>query len=296
MLSGALEYLESEQIRDEVPDREICYRQSRKGAWPFSTKIQGYTVSDCTSEALRVVLLLQNAHGYKPIIEKSRICDAVDVLLTMQNEHTGGFASYEIQRGSEYLEMLNAAEVFGRIMVEYDYPECTTAVVTVLSLFQKFYPDYRTEEIKAIKLTALDYIRRAQREDGSWYGSWGVCFTYAAIFALESLSTIGETYANSPRVRKACDFLISHQMSDGGWGESYRASELKVWVDHPEKSQVVQTCWAVIALMYAGYPEQQPIKRAIQMVMGRQQANGEWLQEAIEGRVQLQLHDHVSEL
>lgn len=282
MLVKALEYLESEQIREEVPDREICYRQSRKGAWPFSTKLQGYTVSDCTAEALRVVLLLQNGHKYAPLLDESRIHDAVDVLLTMQNKHTGGFASYERQRGSEYLELLNAAEVFGRIMVEYDYPECTTAVVTVLSLFQKFYPAYRAEEIKKIKESALQYIRRAQRADGSWYGSWGICFTYAAMFALESLSSVGETYANSPRVRQACDFLISHQMPDGGWGESYRASELKVWVDH-ETSQVVQTCWAAIALMYAGYPEQAPLQRALAMVMGRQQANGEWLQEAIEG-------------
>jgi len=266
-----------------VPDREICYRQSRKGAWPFSTKLQGYTVSDCTAEALRVVLLLQNGHHYQPLLDESRIKDAVDVLLTMQNKHTGGFASYERQRGSEYLELLNAAEVFGRIMVEYDYPECTTAVVTVLSLFQKHYPNYRADEIQTIKESALQYIRRAQRDDGSWYGSWGICFTYAAMFALESLASVGETYTNSSRVKKACDFLIAHQRTDdGGWGESYRASELKVWVDH-ERSQVVQTCWAVIALMYAGYPDQRPIRRALAMVVGRQQPNGEFLQEAIEG-------------
>jgi lanosterol synthase len=35
MLTNALEYLEHEQIRDEVRDRELCYRQSRKGAWPL---------------------------------------------------------------------------------------------------------------------------------------------------------------------------------------------------------------------------------------------------------------------
>jgi lanosterol synthase len=283
MLMKGLGFLEAEQIRDEVPDRELCYRQPRKGAWPFSTKLQGYTVSDCTSEGLRVTLALQNGHGYKPIIDDSRIFEAVDILLTMQNKHTGGFASYEPQRGSEWLELLNAAEVFGRIMVEYDYPECTTAVVTVLSLFQKHYPNYRAGDIQRIKKTAVAYIKRAQRPDGSWYGSWGVCFTYAAMFALESLSSIGATYTNSSHVRKACDFLISHRMPDGAWGESYRASELKQWVDHPEKSQVVQTCWAAIALMYGSYPDKEPIQAALKVVMGRQQANGEWLQEAIEG-------------
>jgi len=281
MLTKALEYLESEQIPDEVKDRKICYRQPRKGAWPFSTKLQGYTVSDCTSEALKATIQLQKIHHYTPIISDDRLRDAVDILLTMQNKHSGGFASYEPQRGSELLEWLNAAEVFGRIMVEYDYPECTTAVVTVLSLFQKF-SDYRSEEIKKVKETALQYIRRAQRPDGSWYGSWGICFTYGAMFALESLASVGETYANSERVRRACQFLISKQMDDGGWGESYRASETKVWVNN-EKSQVVQTAWACIALMEAEYPDKEPIKRALTMIMSRQQRNGEWLQEAMEG-------------
>lgn len=283
MLEKAQSYLEAQQLTDEVPDREICYRAERKGAWTFSNKVQGYTVSDCTAEGLRAILKLQNDNNYAPLVSEDRIKMAVDLLLTMQNKHSGGMSSYEIQRGSEYLEMLNAAEVFGRIMVEYDYVECTTAVVTVLSLFQKHYPDYRADDIRRIKADAVRYVKSAQRPDGSWYGSWGVCFTYAAMFSLESLAHLGETYANSEYSRKGCEFLIEHQMADGGWGESYLSSDTKVWVDHPEKSQVVQTAWAVIALMYAEYPDKEPIKRALQMIISRQQKNGEWLQEAIEG-------------
>ena len=281
MLTKALGYLDEQQIRGEVKDRELCYRQPRNGTWPFSTKVQGYTVSDCTSEALKAVLQLQKVHGYPSVISEGRQRDAVDILLTMQNKSSGGFASYEPQRGSELLEYLNAAEVFGRIMVEYDYPECTTAVVTVLSLFQKF-SNYRSAEIDRSKERALAYIRRAQRPDGSWYGAWGVCFTYATMFALESLASVGENYTNNERSRRACEFLLSKQMVDGGWGESYRSCEERRYVHH-EKSQVVQTAWACIALMEAGFPEKAPLEKALTMIMGRQQSNGEWLQEAIEG-------------
>jgi hypothetical protein len=35
-------------------------------------------------------------------------------------------------------------------MVEYCYPECTTSVITSLAIFRKFYPDYRTKEIKCV--------------------------------------------------------------------------------------------------------------------------------------------------
>ena len=281
MLTKALEFLEDQQIREDVPEQDICYRQRRKGAWAFSTREQGYTVSDCTSEALKSILLLQRIPEYPKLVSDSRIHDAIDTLLTMQNS-SGGCASYEPQRGSEYLEYLNAAEVFGRIMVEYDYPECTTAVVTALSLFSQHDPTYRAADILKFKDRALAYIRKAQAPDGSWLGSWGICFTYAGMFALEALASVGETYANSPRVRAACGFLLDKQMADGGWGESYRSCETGVYVPH-ERSQVVQTCWALLGLMEAGFPGREVLERGVRLVMGRQMANGEWKQEAIEG-------------
>lgn len=48
------------------------------------------------------------------------------------------------------------------------------------------------------------------------------------MFAIESLALEGETYQNSSSVRKACEFLLSKQMDDGGWGESYKVSSLLV--------------------------------------------------------------------
>ncbi|KAJ5647316.1 Lanosterol synthase [Penicillium lividum] len=281
MLTKALEFIEDHQLRENVPDQEKCYRQHRKGAWPFSTKTQGYTVSDCTAEGLRSTIQLQEMHGFPKLISLDRLKDSVDCLLLMQNP-TGGFTEYETTRASAKVEWLNAAEVFGGIMIGYDYPECTTASVTALSLFSKFYPDYRAAEIKAAKDKAVVYIKRVQRADGSWYGSWGICFTYAAMFALESLASIGENYETSENSRRGCEFLLSKQKEDGGWGESYLSSEKHVYVQH-EKSQVCQTAWACLALMEAQYPHKEPLEKAMKLLISRQQANGEWLQEAIEG-------------
>ncbi|KAH6652541.1 squalene/oxidosqualene cyclase [Truncatella angustata] len=282
MLTKALGFLDSQQIRKNCKDQDVCYRQQRKGAWGFSNKVQGYAVSDCISEALKSVIMLQRTPGYPQLLEDQRIFDAIDTLLTYQNA-SGACSSYEPTRGSELLEMLNAAEVFGKIMVEYDYVECSTAVITALSLFNKFWPDYRADEIKHFKARVLAFIKRAQLPDGGWYGNWAICFTYATMFALESLSSVGETYENSSSSKKACDFLISRQRADGGWSESYRSCEKGVYAEHPSGSQVVMTSWALIGLMHAEYPDIEPIKKGVKLVMERQRPNGEWLAEAIEG-------------
>lgn len=71
-------------------------------------------------------------------------------------------------------------------------------------------------------------------------------------------------------------------MSDGGWGETYQSCESKTWVNH-EKSQVVQTAWALLALMAADYPDREMIDRGIDLIKSRQLPTGEWEQEGIEG-------------
>lgn len=46
---------------------------------------------------------------------------------------------------------------------------------------------------------------------------------------------------------------------------------------------MVNTAYAILALLDAKYPHVEPIRRAVRLLMKRQQENGEWLQESIEG-------------
>lgn len=107
-------------------------------------------------------------------------------------------------------------------MTEYAYPECTTSVITALSIFRKYYPKYRSKAIETTTQAAIQYLHSSQRPEGGWFGSWGICFSYATMFALESLSLVGESYRTSESARRGCEFLISKQKDDGGWGESYK--------------------------------------------------------------------------
>ena len=55
----ALEWLDQAQIKGNSLHYGKDYRHQSKGAWPFSTPGQSYTVSDCTAEGLKAVLYLQ---------------------------------------------------------------------------------------------------------------------------------------------------------------------------------------------------------------------------------------------
>lgn len=55
----ALEWLDQCQIQHNPKHMETAYRHESKGAWPFSTRTQGFTLSDCTGEALKAVMYIQ---------------------------------------------------------------------------------------------------------------------------------------------------------------------------------------------------------------------------------------------
>ena len=47
---------------------------------------------------------------------------------------------------------------------------------------------------------------------------------------------------------KACQWIVDHQLSDGGWGENFESCERKVYVAAVQ-SQVLNTAWALLGLM-----------------------------------------------
>jgi squalene/oxidosqualene cyclase-like protein len=227
------------------------------------------------------------ADGTLRPIGVERLLKAVDILLCAQNED-GGCATYESLRGFRWYESLNPSEVFGDIMVDYSYVECTMAVMTALSQFDEMYPNYRSREISQAMKEGRRCIANLQRKDGSWYGSWAVCFCYASWFGIEGLVTCGEPL-DSAVIGRACDFLIQHQRPNGGWGEDFTASYTKVYPPDGMKaygddgSGAVSTAWALMALAAAEYPDVEVIKRGVQFLLRRQLPHGDWPQEGFTG-------------
>jgi lanosterol synthase len=285
VLSKAYDFIEKSQIRDEVHDREKFFRHRSVGGWPFSTRDHGWPISDCTAEGLKSVLKLHRA-GIRGGDKQGQITDirlqqAVDLILSFQNKD-GGWATYENKRAGSWLEYLNPSDIFGEIMVDYSWVECSSACITALVEFQNDYPDYKSSEIRDSIINGLQFLKKQQNEDGSWTGSWGVCYTYGTWFGIEAMIKARDYVDDILNINKACDFLVSKQRDDGGWGESYRSCVEGEYIEH-EHAQVVQSSWALLALMTAHYPDKEVIKRGISFLIDRQLNNGEWTQEGISG-------------
>ncbi|KAL6221374.1 hypothetical protein ACLB2K_009125 [Fragaria x ananassa] len=120
-------------------------------------------------------------------------------------------------------------------------------------LFKKLYPEHRREEIENCIVRAAEFIEKIQATDGSWYGSWGVCFTYAGWFGIKGLIAAGRTYEDCSSISKACDFLLSKELASGGWGESYLSCQNKEYSNLKDnRPHIVNTAWAMLALLGAG--------------------------------------------
>ncbi|KAL8139691.1 hypothetical protein V2J09_005712 [Rumex salicifolius] len=255
-LRKAHDFLKASQIREDPSGNfEQMYRHTTKGSWTFSLQDHGWQVSDCTAEGLKVALLCSQMPEelVGESMEIERLHDSINVILTLQSKN-GGFPAWEPQRAYRWLEL---------------------------------HPRHRREEIETCIKSGLQYILDEQNPDGSWKGSWGIGFTYGIWFAVDALTSCGMNYDNCVALRKACEFLLSKQLSDGGWGESYLSCKNKVYTNiEGNRSNLVQTSWALLALIKAGQVAINPtsVEKGVRLLINSQvEKDGDYPQQEMTG-------------
>ncbi|RMF93445.1 MAG: hypothetical protein D6741_13625, partial [Planctomycetota bacterium] len=114
-----------------------------------------------------------------------------------------------------------------------------------------------------------------------WYGRWGVNYIYGTWQVLTGLTAVGVPHSD-PAVVLGAQWLLAHQNTDGGWGESADS------YDDPTlrgrgPSTASQTAWAVLGLIAAGLADHPATVRGVRFLLDRQNADGSWSETEFTG-------------
>jgi squalene-hopene/tetraprenyl-beta-curcumene cyclase len=117
----------------------------------------------------------------------------------------------------------------------------------------------------------LDFLRRTQLADGSWYGRWGVNHIYGTWCAVSALTALR---TGQDMTERATRWLFSKRNPDGGWGETCWSYEDPSFAG-VGASTPSQTAWAVISLQLAGLGEHPACGAELDFLRERQR-DGTW--------------------
>jgi squalene-hopene/tetraprenyl-beta-curcumene cyclase len=266
-----LEWLKPLQECDVKGDWAERRPEVRPGGWAFQYRNAHYPDLDDTAV---VVMAMDRArrdfaagNGYDEAIARG-----VEWTAGLQSLN-GGFAAFDADNVDLYLNNIPFAD-HGALLD----PPTADVSARCISMLAQLGETTDSRRLRA----ALDYLEREQLPDGSWFGRWGVNYIYGTWSVLCALNAAGLEPA-APGMRKAADWLIRIQNSDGGWGEDCSSYKLDYRGHEPAPSNASQTAWALLGLMAAGEVEHPAVARGIDYLQRTQDASGLWPQDAYTG-------------
>jgi len=253
-----MEWLAERQILDVDGDWAWARPGLRPGGWAFQYWNDYYPDVDDTAV---VAMALERGDGTK---YEERLARAVEWIIGMQSRN-GGWGSFDADNTYYYLNNIPFAD-HGALL---DPPTADVSARCVSMLAQLGF----SREHPALA-RGLDYLRREQEADGSWFGRWGTNYVYGTWSALCAFNAAGEDMA-APHIRKAVAWLKSRQRADGGWGEdgatywAPRRAEVK-------ESTASQTAWALLGLMAAGEAQSESVARGVEFLLEAPRTGARW--------------------
>ena len=197
------------------------------------------------------------------------IARAVEWVKGLQSTN-GGWAAFDVDNVYDYLNNIPFAD-HGALID----PPTEDVTARCLSMLAQLGETPETSEAVA---RGVEYLRRTQLKDGSWYGRWGLNYIYGTWSSLCALNACGTDH-NSPEIHKAINWLVSIQNPDGGWGEDGTSYRLDYRGHEPAASTASQTAWALLGLMACGEVRNPAVARGVQYLAQTQTDSGFWDEE-----------------
>jgi squalene-hopene/tetraprenyl-beta-curcumene cyclase len=176
-----------------------------------------------------------------------------------------------------------------RLLAEHGDP--STADVTGRVLYALGALGYQHTEPRIGR--ALDFLRRHQTREGSWWARWSVNYLTATSYILTGLLSVGAA-AEEPMLRRAASWLLSRQNPDGGFGETPDSFVSPALAGRgPSSLQITGVvAWALISAGAGRTPE---VARAIRYLLARQGSAGGWDDQACYGVIFPHLHYYYTD-
>ena len=262
----ALDWLLPLQVLDLRGDWSPQRPELRPGGWAFQYVNAYYPDLDDTAV---VVMAMDRAQAVQEPRFAAAIERAREWVVGMQSAN-GGWGAFDADNTYGYLNNIPFAD-HGALL---DPPTEDVAARCVSMLAQLG----ETPQTSPVLARGIDYLRRTQTADGSWYGRWGINYIYGTWSVLCALHAAGLPHS-APEIRKAVDWLVSIQNADGGWGEDGSSYKLDYRGHEPAPSTASQTAWALLALMAAGEADHPAVARGVAYLAATQNDVGLWDEE-----------------
>jgi squalene-hopene/tetraprenyl-beta-curcumene cyclase len=236
----------------------------RPGGWAFQYNNAYYPDLDDTAV---VVMALDRARRgdangkYDFAIDRGR-----EWIEGMQSRD-GGFAAFDADNLEYYLNNIPFSD--HGALLDPPTEDVTARCVSMLAQLGQTVQD------SPAVAAGVEYLRRTQLAEGSWYGRWGLNYIYGTWSVLCALNAAGIDHRDSV-MRKAADWLVSIQNGDGGWGEDATSYRLDYKGHEQAPSTASQTAWALLGLMAAGEVGHPAVARGVEYLIGTQTEKGLW--------------------
>jgi squalene-hopene/tetraprenyl-beta-curcumene cyclase len=266
-LSSAKEGLDWLVPRQELElkgDWAVKRPNVRPGGWAFQYNNAHYPDLDDTAVVVMSMDRVRRANGghdYDEAIARGR-----EWIEGMQSRD-GGWAAFDVNNLEYYLNNIPFSD--HGALLDPPTEDVTARCVSMLGQLGE------TAQSSEAVARGIEYLRRTQLAEGSWYGRWGMNYIYGTWSVLCALNAAGVGHQD-PMMRKAADWLVAVQNQDGGWGEDAVSYRLDYRGLERAPSTASQTAWALLGLMAAGEVEHPAVARGVGYLMATQAEKGLW--------------------
>jgi squalene-hopene/tetraprenyl-beta-curcumene cyclase len=256
----ALDWLKDRQLLNEPGDWQVQRPDLPGGGWPFQFANGHYPDLDDTAVIAWAMHRSSESERYHESLTR-----ALNWLVGMQSTN-GGFAAFDVDNTHYNLNNIPFAD--HGALLDPPTSDVTARTVTALSIVG------RPQDGEALA-RAIDFLRKEQMPDGSWFGRWGTNYIYGTWSVLTAFAQAG-IGPSDPSVRRAVDWFAACQNGDGGWGESNDSYGWQARQAEKPPSNPYQTAWALLGLLAAGQVNSSMVRTGVDYLLKTQQEDGLW--------------------